>query len=525
MPVLTFLDTLRIQPFVFASNRLKDVVGGSWLVRQATARDGWVTELGYENRVLVGGGGNLLLRFDGNTEAKDFAARFSRCVLDRAPGLEVVIAHRSYSSGQLAPAIGNVLTDIERCKLERQPSVPVLGLGVTAACRQTRLPAIHSCKEDDYLPVAASVRARRDCRGALDQWWHRFLPTGWSSFSVGGSDPIRLAFPQDLDDLGRSPGDTSLIGVVHIDGNAVGKKIKKWLQDQHTKPDAKVDVEYRAISGGLDKLAREVLVKLVERTAAAVRWDPNTRSYEVWSKLGKAFRLRSESDVVYLPLRPVLCAGDDLTFVCDGRIALDLASRALELFQSQSVPAIGKVGACAGIALVKSHAPFARAYDLAEELCLSAKKFLRAKNREHESALDWHIGLPSTTESLDDIRERQYQDQAGNVDLRLTCRPYPLGGGSSPPPEPTWRWLTTELLAAEGNGFHGARWRDHRAKIKSLPEIARGGPDDVARALKAWEIAAHSLKLPSPIEKGFWGARKTPLLDAIELLDVHLPLG
>ena len=29
MPVLTFVDTLGIQSFVFASNRLKDVVGGS----------------------------------------------------------------------------------------------------------------------------------------------------------------------------------------------------------------------------------------------------------------------------------------------------------------------------------------------------------------------------------------------------------------------------------------------------------------------------------------------------------------
>ncbi len=40
MPVLTLVDILGIQRFVFASNRLRDVVGGSQLVNECCSPEG-----------------------------------------------------------------------------------------------------------------------------------------------------------------------------------------------------------------------------------------------------------------------------------------------------------------------------------------------------------------------------------------------------------------------------------------------------------------------------------------------------
>ena len=42
MPTLTLVDILGIQRFVFASNRLQDVVGGSELINECLSRKGWL---------------------------------------------------------------------------------------------------------------------------------------------------------------------------------------------------------------------------------------------------------------------------------------------------------------------------------------------------------------------------------------------------------------------------------------------------------------------------------------------------
>jgi hypothetical protein len=203
MPVLTFVDTLGIQSFVFASNRLKDVVGGSWLVDQVTAKDSWAGK--YRDEIIIGAGGNLLLQFADDTRAKRFAAEFSRRVIDTTPGLEATIVHHLYADGQLAEAIRSIQVMIEREKLERQPNLPLLGLGVTATCRETQLPA--TAIDDNEMPLAAGVAARREQLEAQDSRWQQFLPP--ELFQDPGP-VVEPAFPRDLDNLGRSSGDTSM---------------------------------------------------------------------------------------------------------------------------------------------------------------------------------------------------------------------------------------------------------------------------------------------------------------------------
>lgn len=518
MPVLTLVDTLGIQSFVFASNRLKDIAGGSWLVDQATATRGWISELGYQNHLLVGAGGNLLLKFAGDIEAKKFAARFSRKVIDTAPGLEVVIVHEEYATGQLASGIRRVQIAIEREKLERRPGVPLLGLGVTATCRETQLPAI-KIDHDDGSPIAAGVVARREYTNEREQRWRELLLQPWPSFSHGQGPEVELAFPRDLDELGRSRGDTSVMGVVHIDGNGIGQKIKQWLEQciEDGTTEVTVEEQYRAISHKLVALAEKALQVIVTRTVKAIAWNSQPGRYELHgAKLNRSFPLATDKagEKLFLPLRPILLGGDDLTFVCDGRIALDLAATALAQFENATIPHLpGSVRACAGVALIKTHTPFARAYDLAENLCVSAKKYLRDENLPDDSALDWHIGFSSPTETLSDLRRRQY---AGDT---LTCRPYRLGRS---PELGTWKWLTDVMLGTQGNGFHGV-WRDHRSKLKALREIVGDGSQAVEEAMKAWQIVHRNLVLPDGMQNGFIGPR-TPLLDAIELLDIHFSL-
>jgi hypothetical protein len=58
MPVLTILDTLAVQHFVFATNRLRDAVGGSALVEPREVGRGQLRSA----KLLVAGGNAWLLR-------------------------------------------------------------------------------------------------------------------------------------------------------------------------------------------------------------------------------------------------------------------------------------------------------------------------------------------------------------------------------------------------------------------------------------------------------------------------------
>ena len=539
MPILTFIDTLGIQSFIFSSNRLKDVVGGSELVSQATSRQGWIKELGYQSNVIVGAGGNLLLQFKDKDQAKTFAAKFSRKALKEAPGLEVALVHHRYDTGQLAQAIQEIQIKIENHKLERCPSVPLLGLGVTASCRESQRPAVTLTEGE---PIAGEVAIRRQDTYQNQQRWLNFLPCNYKAFKQGEGVPVELTFPLELDDLGRSYGDLSLMGVVHIDGNGIGKKLKCWLEGQQGQNDETVCNKYKDLSHKLDNIAEQIFKTLINRIISAIKWEDRWEDrarYTLWSKvLQSGFPLYCKKDrnngqlQLFLPIRPILLGGDDMTFVCDGRIAMDLAATALAEFEKIPAPdQIGSVKACAGVALVKTHTPFARAYKLAESLCISAKHML--SNNKHtlsnnkgidRSALDWHIGLSSPSETLNALRQRQYGDE-------LTCRPYLLRQYAEHGFEPSWNWLAEEVLGTTGKGFRTSdptktpNWTAHRSKLKALREIVRKkDPNEVENALEAWKVAHPELDLPDKMKSGFIAGR-TPFLDAAELLDIHFPLG
>ncbi|NJP11256.1 MAG: hypothetical protein HC866_18740 [Leptolyngbyaceae cyanobacterium RU_5_1] len=139
----------------------------------------------------------------------------------------------------------------------------------------------------------------------------------------------------------------------------------------------------------------------------------------------------------FLPFRPIVFGGDDVTFVCDGRLGVSLAIEYLNQFETCAKdPQTGLLDwdvtankfvvkgatAAAGVAIVKTHYPFARAYGLAEDLCDDAKKLrthFRDKLEDWEgSTLDWHYALSGLFGGIDDIRDREYTVPAGSLTLR-----------------------------------------------------------------------------------------------------------
>lgn len=508
MPVLTGIDVLGVQRYVFASNRLRDAVAASWLVHWATAADGALQGNGGD--VLLASGGNAILRFDDIESARDFVARYTRRLYDKAPGLEVAVAHRVFDHGSLASALGHLQIDLARAKLERVPSTPQLGLSVTASCRITGLPATGVDPQDARLPLSRMVLRWRDpevSQRAMERW-NAFVP-----------GDTRFAFPAKVDDMGRTRGDTSLVGVVHIDGNGLGEQIARWQSGcvGASRSDDEVESELRAWATSLDDAGHRALRAVVDRVTGAI--DDEARIVGAIPDLG--FDLRREDGKVLLPLRPILLGGDDMTFICDGRLALHLAEVALDSFTGE-IPHIGAVSACAGVALVPPHTPFDRTRELAEALCASAKA-RRRDETDSGSWIDWHIGAPRPGESVAHLRRRAFAARLDDQQLVLTCRPYRLGASATD--RETWRWLARTVLGSGEEGFRGQRWNRHRNKLKELASVVREGPKGVHRLRETWTVAS-ALKWPGRLDQtdGFLDGVRTPILDAIELLDIHLPL-
>lgn len=126
----------------------------------------------------------------------------------------------------------------------------------------------------------------------------------------------------------------------------------------------------------------------------------------------------SGNAIQYLPIRPIIIGGDDVTFVCHARLATLLSHvfmTALERISRQEMAFLDSLGdsamySCAGIAILNTSYPFFRGYELAEQLCANAKKESRANGA---SWMDFAILHGEQSPTLEQIREQEYTSELG----------------------------------------------------------------------------------------------------------------
>ncbi len=519
---LTVVDTIGIQDYIFGTNNLQQNVGASYLVDCATQK--WVVEAlptphnviipngkGIEifteqkiedgllkSEVVYMGGGNTLIIFTDHSLALDFTHRLTRRVLLEAPGLQVVLAHENFDwhhdqLGGKGGIVQKVMNKLAIRKADRITSSPILGLGVTASCAFTGLPAVGQDSEDRLISaeVEAKIKAESDAHTRLKEL----------------IDFRNYDLPKDFDDFGRTRGESSYIAVIHTDGNGMGKRIQ-WIRDQFSTPDKNREyvLDMRSFSESVQRAALKALQQTVNRLSASVRDG----------KIGDIIKLQDNK----LPFRPIVFGGDDVTFVCDGRLGLNLTAYYLEQF-SDNVLTDNKPAYCrAGVAVVKTHYPFARAYALAAELCDSAKQYIKQRkqppyNEDDLTAMDWHFVRSGLVRGLKDIREQEYTVEAG----RLFMRPIRLTD-----PEKDWSsWTTFRQIVREFQ--NGEQWAERRNKIKALRDALRRGPEAVKHFCSVYNLG----QLPSIVEQPEmagqgWQGGRCGYFDAIEAMDFFVPL-
>ncbi|MEQ1715777.1 MAG: hypothetical protein ABL907_07300, partial [Hyphomicrobium sp.] len=257
-----------------------------------------------------------------------------------------------------------------------------------------------------------------------------------------------------------------------------------------------------------------------------------------------------------IPFIPVVLGGDDLTILCDGGKAVDFTVAFLRAFEMETadhkdVIAVAKNGlsACAGIAIVKPHFPFHRAYELAESLIKEAKTV-----KEHASpcsAFDFQVLFDTSGADLEPIRERMCAVEVANA--RLTFRPYVVTpqngkGHSNPQKSDSKKWLgqhDVERLRAATNPLKKPpededgrerekllpRTQQHalREAIHISPEIADARLAEIKHRYKfPWDKLFHggqSLFLDAETDENGVLIKRTYLLDALDLVDLDKEAG
>lgn len=542
---VTVLDTTGIQPYIFGSNRLRENIGASYLVSEVT--DNWARnaldtlkakikqeiyafypkkhqpdakprieddELAAE--LVYAGGGNTILLFSDKQYAVQFTQILSKRILEDAPGINLVAVHQEFDwdSQSLYDVVHNLMkNDLDAKKRSRIPSAPLLGLGVTATCRSTQLVAVGESEkfEDDkpYL-ISTEIDAKLKVVHQANDNLQEMFSSALGSYK----------FPLRTDEMGRSQGDSSYVAVIHADGNGMGKRFQKFGKNKCNRD---YIIAMRQLSHSVNQAGIDALKEVVEIVVKSIKIDADGKR-----KIKSKFEIKDN----YLPFRPLVYGGDDITFVCDGRLGLELAAIFLQEFEKQLVVGNenGKnpLTACAGICVVKTHYPFARAYQLSEDLCRKAKKFVKDEKKGDFSALDWHLAASGLSGSISEIRDREYRVKIPDFKevASLEMRPVSLKKEIDSDWR-TWEGFTKVVQHLNEN----EDWKGRRNKVIALRDVLRQGIEATQKFLKNYRIKDEQLptfpecsgQSKSLAEKG-WLNGICGYFDAIEAMDFYISL-
>ena len=412
MKTLVILEVSRKQDYIFSSKRLRDNIRRSAEINHVTSEAFFQKAAGkqyHPENMVYSGGGHTILQFESREQAVDFTRQVTEAAIRQYPQMELFAKVMEYQNN-CTPSenLKKLSAELERKKSFRKSSIRQLTLGVEA--KEQPQPYTEQFFALDAL-LADSGRK---------------IPSEFSELA----------------------GEDNFIAVVHIDGNAMGKRVERIYQ--------KVGNDW------------ENCCKTLRRFSEGIQSDFETAFRKMVNILLQKVPL---ADNQPLPIRPIILAGDDVCFVTAGKIGLEAARVFLEqLSGMQNAEDGGYYAACAGVAMVHIKYPFHRAYQLSEQLCSSAKVFGSGLDADGAvSAIDWHIEFGQLKEGLSDIRA-DYRTEDGK---RLNLRPLFVCGPQECEEKAdvcSWKFFSTICRA-----FQSEKGKTARSKLKQLRGVLRQG--------------------------------------------------
>lgn len=429
-------DVVSIQKYVFSSNELVDNLGASHIVKNlfdalavpVFAHVFGITEeevkkiinlwkrepqlvlmdknLEVPFEIGMADGGKALIFFRDKMPGKKFIKKFTRKLLIEAPGIQLAVADKEnfrITEGSFKNDLNDLFNQLMINRNRFFPATILPNHGITTIYSQSGT-SINikwpRCETGQYIPAEKAFKLiyadeeKKELQEELENRYPGFC------------------FTDEVDKLGQTEGD-NYTAVVHIDGNGIGN----WFQQSATL------IEYRQRSNDMRRITEESFWKLVEETTEIIK-----KLEQMEETPG--FSIKEEKGKKVLFIRPIILGGDDVTFICHGKLALYLAEKFIRIWTSKAndkehglvrygLPANNEFTACAGIAIAKTKYPFYRVYQMSVQSCSMAKHKAREKNG---SWIDYHILMGSESGDLTSIRN----DKSKTFDYSLYYGPYSL---------------------------------------------------------------------------------------------------
>lgn len=499
-------DIAQIQRYVFGSNKLDDHIGGSLLVGDLLGRhlrragaalfgDGWDQRppddllSGTAPALCVASsGGNATVLCREESTARALVAAVSRAQWEHAPGVSLLAAIVPCDPASFGAAIQRAARALDRQKQAHAAASFADLPAMVERCAFTDAPASEHYQKDDEPGrwISRDLRLRRDRarddRAELERRFRDLLPDhAVAQRALAGLAELPLA--EDLNHLRGAIYNRSWLGFIHLDANGLGARLHELSRGGS-------DAVRR-----LHQLSRHIDHAGLLAYADGIEWVQKRRA-----ALSQAGVIRREA---LLPFRHLLLAGDDLNFLSEGSIALDLAAHLCQRFEAalRQHDRLRDISVCAGVSLSRAHAPIFHLYQQAAACCRAAKQV----GRREASYLDWRL--------LYDESDDESDRPPGSL------RPYPLS------PQPG-RALTYPKLREDLLTPLQREAREQRGPIQALaaalPDPARA--DTEVRRLSPRMSAALQDILSYPRARLGWGGlfqgSRSPLVDAVQLLDL-----
>jgi hypothetical protein len=420
------IESPAIQSYITSTAKLREMIGGSQIISELTADffDNIIQEMNLEEchkpntgnkwyLVIQRAAATIRIVFPDKAIAKALLKRYSLAVKKSYPGIQILGAvvefawdFSSYES--LHKAGQNATRKIGKKRVQQPANT---GLSLLPFCQVAPLdakPGIRVNSKEELLSQASDTRDRFATAGNnnLTRQFNEDLKKAIQK-EHGTEKEIKLNWALDYDQMFRERRTHSYLGILHMDGNDLGKIIENKLDLQQKTSNCNVLQEMRNFSENLDKWNRSAFQQALNRVVLLDLQHDSTLP-----------------DEYVIPVRPLVIGGDDLTVAIRADLALTFAAvyadeitRASKNENENEIITVG-----AGMVICNHHYPFARAYSLVEELTSSAKEYSK-KNRDIISGIDFLVLTSEMEDRLSTIRKRLYTN-ANNE--KLTSKPYTL---------------------------------------------------------------------------------------------------
>ena len=551
MGILAIYDITGIQNFIFSTPKLKEIIGASSLVADilemylpeilkeiAEAENvkivtKWaplsneepapdfqmVIDESVDAEILYIGGGNAWVAYKEESLYKRVHEILSLKILEKTYQLRLagVGIATDFADTKLKDGKSRYMRDSEELqralRLQKSRLIvsgPAGGLSITKRSVMTGQPVVELEKEESTLLSRVQVLKRDRYEQVSNS--EKDAVTEFDAFTLKGED--------------------SLLAVAHIDGNNFGTSIGTFMKEYQAEYRTAIPA-MRSLSYAITNYYRSAMKRLAGTLNKALE--------------SKKFLpgIPEDRRKILGSFRTIILNGDDITLVCNGRVALALVKSLLKDLSVEPLKVVTRspkqervaqeirVSACAGICYFPSHFPFSIAYRQAEDCCTQAKLQGRKKisssadpepdHRTHGSWVDFFVNASGVPGDVEDVLE---QLARGKKDPSIGGRPYCVD--ISPETDKQWLAFGTERSIERFERLSVAFRSLPRGKSKSLRDALAGQGD--AKAIMNHMVANDhrlpDISVPGPEKSGTLiedvakAGTHSIYFDVLEMMDV-----